>query len=110
MRFFRDITGIFVPRRNKNSSRKRRFEISEFEINKSKQQSTSQIQGEWDSVRDRAEILSFYGPSAKRAVNENKEGKNEDPQLAVRTQQTRLTRRLLYGFVDYSGFEKVIES
>ena len=41
---------------------------------------------------------------------ENKEGKNEDPQLAVRTKQTRLIRCLLYGFVDYSGFEKVIES
>ena len=26
------------------------------------------------------------------------------------TEQTRLIRCLLYGFVDYSGFEKVIES
>ena len=66
MRFVRDITGIFVPRRNKNSSRKLRFEISEFEINKSKQQSTSQIQGEWDLVRDRAEILSFKQGRKKR--------------------------------------------
>ena len=53
---------------------------------------------------------SFNGPSAKRAGNENKEGKNEDPLLAVQTEQTRLIRCLLYGFVDYSGFEKVIES
>ena len=53
---------------------------------------------------------SFYGPSAKRTGRENKEGKIEDPQLAVGTEQTRLTRFLLYGFVDYSGFEKVIES
>ena len=36
--------------------------------------------------------------------------KNKDPQLAVRTEQSRLIRYLLYGFVDYSGFEKVIES
>ena len=50
---------------------------------------------------------SFYGPSAKRASHENKEGKNEDPKLAVRTEQTRLIRCLLYGFVDYSNFEKV---
>ena len=53
---------------------------------------------------------SFYGPSAKRAGHENKEGKNEDPYFAVRTEQTRLIRCLLYGFVHYSGFEKVIES
>ena len=56
-------------------------------------------------------VFSFlYGPSAKRTGRENKEGKNEDPQLAVRTEQTRLIRYSLYGFVDYSGFEKVIES
>ena len=48
--------------------------------------------------------------SAKRACHENKEGKNEDTQLAVRTEQTRLIRCLLHGFVDYSGFEKVMES
>ena len=53
---------------------------------------------------------SFYGPSAKCAGHENKEGKNEDPQPAVQTEQTRLIRCLLYGFVGYSGFEKVIES
>ena len=53
---------------------------------------------------------SFYGPSAKRAGYEKKEGKNENPQLAVRTEQKRLIRRLLYGFVDYSSFERVIES
>ena len=47
---------------------------------------------------------SIYGPSAKRAGHENKEGKNEYPYLAVRTEQTRLIRCLLYGFVDYSGF------
>ena len=35
---------------------------------------------------------------------------NEDPQLPVRTEQTRLIRCLLYGFVDYSGFETVIEN
>ena len=40
----------------------------------------------------------------------HREGKNEDPYLAVRTEQTRLIRCLLYGFVDYPGFEKVIES
>ena len=39
-----------------------------------------------------------------------KEGKNEDLYIAVRTEQTRLIRCLLYGFVDYSSFEKVIES
>ena len=54
-------------------------------------------------------VFSFLLLSAKRAGHENKEGKNEDPQLAVRTEQTRLIKRLLYGFVDYSGFEKVIE-
>ena len=77
---------------------------------------------------------SFYGPSAKRAGHENREGKkkdpylavrieqtrlaghenregkNKDPYLAVRIEQTRLIRCLLYGFVDYSGFEKVIEN
>ena len=53
---------------------------------------------------------SFYGPSAKSACHENKEGKNEDQKLAVRTEQTRLIRCLLYGFVDYSGFKKGIES
>ena len=53
---------------------------------------------------------SFYGPSAKRAGHENKEEKNEDPQLALRTEETRLIRCLLYDFVDYSGFEKVIKS
>ena len=41
--------------------------------------------------------------------HENKEGKNAAPQLVVRTEQTRLIRCLLYGFVDYSGLEKVIE-
>ena len=55
-------------------------------------------------------FLSFYGPSAKRAGHDNKEGKNEDPLLAVRTEQTRLIRCLLYGFVYYFGFEKMIES
>ena len=45
---------------------------------------------------------SFYGPSAKHAGYENKEGKNEDPQLALRTEQTRLIRCLLCGFIDYS--------
>ena len=56
---------------------------------------------------------SFYGPSAKRAGHENKEGKNEDPKLAVRTEQTRLIRGMYSTFaevVDYSDFEKVIES
>ena len=42
--------------------------------------------------------------------HENKEAKNKDPQFAVRIEQMRLLRCLLYGFVDYSGFEKVIES
>ena len=48
---------------------------------------------------------SFYGPSAKRASNINKEGKKEDTE---RTEHTRLIRCLLmaYGFVDYSSFEK----
>ena len=45
---------------------------------------------------------SFYGPSTKRAGHENKEGKNEDPYLAIQTEQTGLTRCLLYDFVDYS--------
>ena len=53
---------------------------------------------------------SFYGPSAKRAGHENEEGKNKDPYLDERTEQTRLIRCLLYGFVDYSSFEKVVES
>ena len=30
--------------------------------------------------------------------------------IVVWTEQTRLIRCLLYGFVDYSSFEKVIES
>ena len=47
---------------------------------------------------------SFYGPSMKRVGHENKEGKYEDPWLAVRTKQMRQIRCLLYGFVDYSGF------
>ena len=60
-----------------------------------------------------------YGPSfflpfmaqarSARAMKTRKE-KNEDPWLAVRIEQTRLIRCLLYGFVDYPGFEKVIES
>ena len=29
---------------------------------------------------------SFYGPNVKRAGHENKEGKNEDPKLAIRTE------------------------
>ena len=37
-----------------------------------------------------------------RVLKTRKE-KNEDPQLAVRTEQTRLIRCLLHGFVDYSG-------
>ena len=32
-------------------------------------------------------------------------GETEDSQVAVRTEQTRLIRCLLYGFVDYYGFE-----
>ena len=36
--------------------------------------------------------------------------KNEDPFVDIRTEQIRLIRRLIYGFVDYSSFEKVIES
>ena len=48
-------------------------------------------------------VPSFYGPSAKRMGHENKEGKNEDPLLAVQTEQTTLIRCLLYGFVGYSG-------
>ena len=55
-------------------------------------------------------FLSFYGPSAKRTGHENKEGKNEDPYFAVRTEQMRLIRCLLYGFVNYSSFEKVVEN
>ena len=54
--------------------------------------------------------IKSVSPSAKRAGHENKEGKNEDPELAVRSEQTRLVRSLLYDFVDYSGFERVIES
>ena len=46
---------------------------------------------------------SFYGSNAKCAGYENKEGKNEDPQLAVRSEQMRLIRCVLYGFVNYSG-------
>ena len=56
------------------------------------------------------EKLKVPGSRPKRAGYENKEGKNEDPKLALRTEQTRLIRCLLYGFVDYSGFEMVIES
>ena len=51
-----------------------------------------------------------YGKLWKRVGHENKEGKNEDPYLAIQTEQTRLIGCLLYGFVDYSGFEKVFES
>ena len=46
-------------------------------------------------VMDRVYFLHF--------MKTGKEGKNEDPQLAARTEQTRLVRCLLYGFVDYSG-------
>ena len=59
--------------------------------------------------------MANYGPSfflpfmaqvwsalSARAMQTRKE-KNEDPQLAVQTEQTRLIRCLLYGFVDYSG-------
>ena len=53
---------------------------------------------------------SFYGLSVKPMGHENKEAKNKDPQFAVWIEQMRLLRCLLYGFVDYSGFEKVIES
>ena len=53
---------------------------------------------------------SFDGPSVKRASHENKEGKNKDSELAVWTEQTRLIRCVLYGFVGYFGFEKVIEN
>ena len=49
-------------------------------------------------------ILKYY-------INlENKEGKNEDPQLVVQTKQMKLIRYLLYSFVEYSSFVKVIES
>ena len=55
---------------------------------------------------------SFYGTSAKRPGYENNEGKNEDPLLAVRTEQTRLIRCLLYRFVDYpwKGTESFVVS
>ena len=60
----------------------------------------------------------LYGPSAKCVGHENKEGKNEDhnflkfyyiTKLAIWTEQMRQIRCLLYGFADYSSFEKVIE-
>ena len=54
--------------------------------------------------------IIIYLLLAECEVHTAREGKNEDPQLVVRTEQTRLIRCLLYGFVDYSGFEKVIES
>ena len=57
---------------------------------------------------DKVFFLPFM--AKRQAGHEKKKGKNEDPYLAVRTEQTRLIRCLLYGFVDYSGFEKVIES
>ena len=38
-------------------------------------------------------------PKHEARGHENKEGRNEDPELTVRTEQTRL-KRLLYGFVD----------
>ena len=47
---------------------------------------------------------SFYGPSAMRVGHENKEGKKTGSiTFRLRTEQTRLIRCLLYGFVDYSG-------
>ena len=40
----------------------------------------------------------------KHLGHENEERKkNEDPQLAIRTEQMRLIRCLLHGFGDYSG-------
>ena len=44
-----------------------------------------------------------------RAMKTRKE-KNKGLELAVRTEQTRLKKSLLYGFAECSGFEKVIES
>ena len=55
-------------------------------------------------------FLPFMVQARSARAMKKKEGKNEDPKLALRTEQTRLIRCLLYGFVDYSGFEKVIES
>ena len=48
-------------------------------------------------VMDRDFSLPFMAQARKQG---NKEGKNEDPYLAVRTEQTRLIRCLLYGSVD----------
>ena len=52
----------------------------------------------------------FYGPSAKSAGNENKEGKKRGS-ISCRTDRANEANKMLfYGFGDYSSFEKVIES
>ena len=55
-------------------------------------------------------FLPFMAQARSAPAMKTRKEKNEDPQLAVQTEQTRLKRCLLYGFVDYSSFEKVIES
>ena len=48
---------------------------------------------------------SFFLPSRAWAIKTRKE-EMRIPQLTVRTEQIWLIRCLLYGFVDYSGFDK----
>ena len=57
--------------------------------------------------------LSFFLPfmaqsQSTQAMKTRKEKRGSI--TCLWTEQTRLIRCLLYGFVDYSGFEKVIES
>ena len=54
--------------------------------------------------------LPFMAQAWRAQAMKTRKEKNKDLYLAVRTEQSKLIRCLLYGFVDYSGFEKVIES
>ena len=57
-------------------------------------------------VMDRVFLLPFMAQAQSARAMKIRKEENEDPYLAVRTEQTRLIRCLLYqlcGFVDYSG-------
>ena len=49
------------------------------------------------------EMVYFNGMHLFMWAMKIRKDKNEDPQLSVWTEPTRLIRCLLYGFVDYSG-------
>ena len=53
---------------------------------------------------------SFYGPSAKRAGHENKEGKKRGSITCRTNRANEANEMFIICFVNYFGFEKVIES